>query len=48
MDKRGMEDEGKDREVERWGIGIKKVIFGNFGIDILGLVMIMCICLYCN
>jgi hypothetical protein len=27
MDKRDMEDEGKDREGERWAIGIKKVIF---------------------
>jgi hypothetical protein len=39
MDKRDMEDEGKDREGKRWAIGIKKVIFGNFGIDILGLVI---------
>jgi hypothetical protein len=39
MDKRDMEDEGKDREGKRWAIGIKKVIFGNFRIDILGLVI---------
>jgi hypothetical protein len=27
MDERDMEEEGKDREDEGWGIGIKKVIF---------------------
>jgi hypothetical protein len=30
MDKRDMEEEGKDREREGWRIGIEKVIFGNF------------------
>jgi hypothetical protein len=34
-----MEEEGKDIEGERWGIGMKKVIFG---IVILCLVMFMC------
>jgi hypothetical protein len=38
-----MEEEGKDREGDGWwGIGIKKVIFENFGIVILCLVMLMC------
>jgi hypothetical protein len=40
---RDMEEEGKDREGDGWwGIGIKKVIFENFGIVILCLVMLMC------
>jgi hypothetical protein len=38
MDERDMEEVGKNREGEGRGIGIKKVIFGNFGIVILCLV----------
>jgi hypothetical protein len=43
MNERDMEEEGKDREEEGWGIGIKKGIFLElFGIVTLCLLMCMC------
>jgi hypothetical protein len=30
MDERDMEEEGKEREKERWGIGIIKAFFGIY------------------
>jgi hypothetical protein len=30
MDERNIEEEGRNGEGEVWGIGIKKVTFGNF------------------